>query len=244
MGKTGSSMRNIQTRGGGWLGLLLASSLLYGCGAPKFSEQEVRAVPYEIGRSNVIPVTVDLQLEAEIPELRRIVHPDGEIGGHVAYPLRAGNALSDALLKVTESHFDAVNSESPHTDGPRVEYTLLEYKPEIRFAPSGVATSSYATARVAVRAELYRGPIEVMSAVVFGSGHVTDSKLLDRFGAGPQLLEAATHDAIIDAMYELSAFYDNNRQLITERLNPPPPSAEPRPFDDVVLYLETHKHGD
>ena len=235
MFNTGQDMR----RGfAGWSGLAAALMLLQGCGTPQFAEKEVRTVPYEVERSVVIPVTVTVELEAEIPELRRIVQPASDIGGDIAYPLSAGGALSNALFAVTETYFEGVEQTALRGDAPRVKYTLLEYNPEIRFEPGGVATTSYAAARLAIRADLYRGPVRVLSTVVFGTGHVGDSKMLDRFGTGPALLEAATRDAIIDAMYELSAFFDNNRETIGAGLNPPPPPPARRPFDDVVLYLE------
>ncbi|MEJ2603463.1 MAG: hypothetical protein P8172_09225 [Gammaproteobacteria bacterium] len=198
-------------------------------------------MPYEVGRSGVIPVTVTIELEAEIPELRRVVQPASDIGSDIAYPLSAGSAIAEALLAVTETYFEGVEQAATRGEyAPRVKYTLLEYNPEIRFEPVGVATTSYAAARLAIRAELYRGPVKVLSTVVFGTGHVGDSKMLDRFGTGPTLLEAATQDAIVDAVYELSAFFDNNREAIGAGLNPPPPPPAPRPFDDVVLYLDSH----
>lgn len=216
-GKTGSV----------WLLPAAATLVLAGCGTPRFAEQAVGSVPYEIGRATTIPVTVALELAPEVPDVRRTVHPASEIGADIVYPLSAGEAIAGALSAVTENHFAGVQTDTGRDEGPRVRYRVLEYQPAIRFEPAGVGTSSYASARLAVRAEIYRGSLQVMSAVVFGTGHVTDSKIMDRYGAGPLLLEAATQDAILDAMYQLSAFFDNNRQLIAERLAPPATAGRP-----------------
>ena len=72
---------------------------------------------------------------------------------------------------------------------------------------------------------------------------VSDTKFStgDGLKDGPRLLEVATRDAIIDAMYDISSIFGNSTSAISDgvRISATSPDASVETMDDVILHLQT-----
>jgi len=200
---------------------------------------------YKVG-SHRVEDPIDLYIEPRIQKLRVSVIPSSDRRSFNAIPVVVGPALEQALLSLTRQHFSKVTSV-PQPDGkPTLSYKLLTYKPIVFVVPGMLSTRLNVSARLALQVSVHSADGEVLfSTTSIGTSHVSDTKLStgDGLKDGPRLLEVATRDAIIDAMYDISSVFGNNNEMIRTgvRHSEFDTDLEVEKIDDVVLRLETRQ---
>jgi hypothetical protein len=226
--------------------LAVTAVFLFGCSTTAPTTERVRQADlpnYKVAHYRVED-PIDLHIEPRIQNLRVNVTPRSDNEAYQTIPVLVGPALEKALLSITRQHFSKITTV-PQADGrPTLSYELLTYRPVVSVVPGRVATKLNVSARLALQVTIHSASgEELFSTTAIGTSHVSDT---ERSGSsslkdGPRLLEAATRDAITDAMYDLSSIFGNSNGLIREevRSSAIDPDMTVEKIEDVVLTLRT-----
>jgi hypothetical protein len=200
---------------------------------------------YTVG-SHRVEEPFDLYIEPRIQKLQINVTPRSDKKSFTAIPIVVGPALEKALLSMTQKHFSKVTTVPQPEGRPTLSYRLLAYTPVISVLPGFLSTRLNVSARLALQVSVHSANGEqFFSTTAIGTSHVSDTTLSTGGGLkdGPRLLEVATRDAIIDAMYDISSIFGNNSEMIRTgvRASEIDPDLEIEKIDDVVLQLRTRR---
>lgn len=226
--------------------LAVIVALLIGCSATVPNTARVGDVDlpnYRVGNYR-FEDAIDLHVEPRIGNLSVKVMPQSDSGVYRPIPIVVGPALEKALLSMTRQHFSRITTV-PRPDGrPTLSYKLLTYKPVVFVVPGILSTRLNVSARLALQVSIHSASgEELFSTTAIGTSHVSDTKLSAGNGLkdGPRLLEVATRDAIIDAMYDISSIFGNSSNLIRNEVRSSmiDPDIGVEKIDDVVLTLRT-----
>jgi len=226
--------------------LFVVAFLVFGCAAtvPDTARvQDVDLPNYKVG-SHRVEEAIDLYIEPRIQNLHLSVTPRSESKVFNPIPVVVGPALEKALLSMTRQHFSNITTIPEVEDRPTLSYKLLTYKPVVSVVPGALSTRLNVSARLALQVSIDSAAGDrLFSTTAIGTSHVSDTT----FGAGdglkdgPRLLEVATRDAIIDAMYDISSIFGNSSGTISDgvRISQTDPDIGIETMDDVVLHLRT-----
>ena len=228
--------------------VVIAVVLIVGCATtvPDTTRIQDADLPnYKVG-SHRVEEPFDLYIEPRIQKLQFSVTPRSDGKSFNAIPLIVGPALEKALLSMTQQHFSKVTTVPQPEGRPTLSYRLLAYRPVISVLPGILSTRLNVSARLALQVSVHSADGEqLFSTTAIGTSHVSDTKLAtgDGLKDGPRLLEIATRDAIIDAMYDISSVFGNNSEMIRTgvRASEFDPDLEIEKIDDVVLQLRTRR---
>lgn len=228
-----------------------AAAFVIGCTAtvPQTARVQDADLPdYKVG-GHQIEEEIDLYIEPRIQALSLKVKPRSNEGVYHPIPVVVGPALEKALLEVTRQHFSKVTIVSAPENRPTLSYELLTYKPVVSVVPGMFSTRLNISARMAMQVSINSANGEqLFSATAIGTSHVTDTKIAaaDRLKDGSRLLEVATRDAIIDAMYDISSIFGNSSSAISDsvRISSTDSGAAVETMDDVVLHLRTWRENE
>lgn len=200
---------------------------------------------YRVG-SYRIEEAIDLFIEPRIRELRHSVTPRSDSETFNPIPVVVGPALEMALVSLTRQHFSKVTVVPTPAGRPTLTYKLLTYRPVVSVVPGLFSTQLNVSARLALQVLIHSAAGEqLFSTTAIGTSHVSDTKIStgDGLKDGPQLVEVATRDAIIDAMYDISSIFGNSSGTIDDdvRTSAIDPSIGIETIEDVVLHLRTRR---
>lgn len=219
---------------------------LFGCSATVPSTARVHDVDlpnYRVG-SHRFEEAIDLHVEPRIRNLSVKVTPHSDGTVYRPIPIVVGPALEKALLSMTRQHFSRIMTIPKPDSRPTLSYKLLTYKPVVAVVPGIVSTRLNVSARLALQVSIHSASgEELFSTTAIGTSHVSDTKLSAGNGLkdGPRLLEVATRDAIIDAMYDISSIFGNSSNMIRDEVRSSmiDPDIGVEKIDDVILTLRT-----
>lgn len=226
--------------------LAVFTVFVLGCAATVPNTARVRDAElpdYRVG-SHRVEEAIDLYIEPRIRNLHQSVTPRSDSDAFNPIPIVVGPALEMALLSLTQQHFSKV-THVPAPDGkPTLSYKLLAYKPVVSVVPGLFSTRLNVSARIALQVSIDSAAGEqLFSTTAIGTSHVSDTKIStgDGLDDGPRLLEVATRDAIIDAMYDISSIFGNSSGAIRDevRSSQIDPGMGVETISDVVLHLRT-----
>jgi len=228
--------------------LAIITTLLFGCAAtvPNTARvQDVDLPNYKVG-GHRIEEAIDLHIEPRIQSLQLSVTPRSDEKVFNPIPVVVGPALEKALLSMTRQHFSNITTIPTPKGRPTLSYKLLTYKPVVSVVPGMIATRLNVSARLALQVSIDSAAGEkLFSTTAIGTSHVSDTAIGagDGLKDGPRLLEVATRDAIIDAMYDISSIFGNSSSTISDgvRISQTDPTIGIETMDDVVLHLRTWK---
>lgn len=226
--------------------MTVAAVFVFGCTATVPNTARVRdaALPdYKVG-SHRVEEAIDLHIEPRIQNLRLNVKPRSDTEVYNPIPVVVGPALEKALLSMTRQHFANVTTITEPGGKPTLSYKLLTYKPAVSVVPGFVTNRLNVSARLALQVSIHAANgQELFSTTAIGTSHVSDTKFAmgDGLKDGPRLLEVATRDAIIDAMYDISSIFGNSSGAISDevRISETDSNNYVETMDDVVLHLRT-----
>lgn len=225
-----------------------AAVLLLGCSAtvPDTARVKNAELPdYKVGGHRV-EEAIDLLIDPRVRDLRLAVRPQSDTQAYNPITVIVGPSLEKALLSMTRQHFANITPIMKAGRNPTLSYTLLTYKPVVSVVPGLVTNRLNVSARLALQVSIHAANGEqLFSTTAIGTSHVSDTKLSagDDVKDGPRLLEVATRDAIIDAMYDISSIFGNSIGAISDgvRISATNPTAAIETMDDVILYLRTRR---
>lgn len=228
--------------------LAITTGFIFGCAATVPDTARVRDVDlpnYKVG-GHRIEEAIDLHIEPRIQNLHLSVTPRSETEAYNPIPVIVGPALEKALLSMTRQHFSKITTVPEPDARPTLSYKLLTYKPVVSVVPGMVSTRLNVSARLALQVSINSAAGEqLFSTTAIGTSHVSDTTIGagDGLKDGPRLLEVATRDAIIDAMYDISSIFGNSSGTISDgvRISQTDPNIGIETMDDVVLHLRTWK---
>ena len=226
------------------LGVVLA--FVFGCAAtvPDTALVKDAELPdYKVGGHRV-EEAIDLHIEPRIRTLRLNVKPRSDEQVFNPIPVVVGPSLEKALLSMTRQHFVNVTTITEPGGNPTLSYRLLTYKPVLSVVPGFITNRLNVSARLALQVSIHAANgKELFTATAIGTSHVSDTKFSagDGLKDGPRLLEVATRDAIIDAMYDISSIFGNSSSAISDdvRISATSSDASVETMDDVILHLRT-----
>ena len=226
--------------------LAVVMALVSGCTAtvPETARVQHAELPdYKVGNHRV-EEAIDLYIEPRIQDLRLTVTPQSETKVYNPIPVLVGPSLERALLAMSRQHFANITTVEEPDDNPTLSYKLLTYKPVVSVVPGFITKRLNVSARLALQVSIHAANGEqLFSTTAIGTSHVSDTKLAAGSGLkdGPRLLEVATRDAIIDAMYDISSIFGNSSSEISDgvRVSSTSPNAAVETMDDVILHLRT-----
>jgi hypothetical protein len=226
--------------------LAVVMVLVSGCMAtvPDTARVKYAELPdYKVGDHRV-EEAIDLYIEPRIQNLRLSVRPQSETQVYNPIPVVVGPSLERALLSMSRQHFANITTVDEPDGNPTLSYRLLTYKPVVSVVPGFVTNRLNVSARLALQVSIHAASGEqLFSTTAIGTSHVSDTKLSagDGLKDGPRLVEVATRDAIIDAMYDISSIFGNSSSEISDgvRVSSTSPNAAVETMDDVILHLRT-----
>jgi len=228
--------------------ILLTVVMVFVCGCmatvPDTTRVQDAELPdYRVGNHRV-EEAIDLHIEPRIRNLRLNVKPQSDTQVYNPIPVVVGPSLEKALLSMTRQHFVNVTTVTEPAGNPTLSYRLLTYKPVLSVVPGFVTNRLNVSARLALQVSIHAASgKQLFSATAIGTSHVSDTKFSagDGLKDGPRLLEVATRDAIIDAMYDISSIFGNSTSAISDgvRISATSPDASVETMDDVILHLRT-----
>ena len=226
--------------------LSVVMAFVAGCAATVPDTARVRDADlpnYKVGGHRV-EEAIDLLIESRIRNLSLKVTPRSDGRAYKPILVVAGPSLEKALLAMTRQHFANITTVTEPGGNPVLSYRLLTYKPELSLVPGFVTDRLNVSARLALQVSIHAANgKELFSTTAIGTSHVSDTKFSAGGGLkdGPRLIEVATRDAIIDAMYDISSIFGNRSSAISNgvRNNATSQDAAVESMDDVVLYLRT-----
>jgi len=239
------------TRGPRLALLAIVTPFVFGCAAtvPETARvQDVELPNYKVGGHRV-EEAIDLYIEPRIQNLQLNVTPRSENEVFNPIPVVVGPALEKALLAMTRQHFSKITTIPEPEGRPTLGYKLLTYKPVVSVVPGALSTRLNVSARLALQVSIDSAAgDQLFSTTAIGTSHVSDTT----FGAGdglkdgPRLIEVATRDAIIDAMYDISSIFGNSSGTISDgvRISQTDPDIGIETMEDVVLHLRTWREQD
>lgn len=229
---------------------LLATITVFflGCTAtvPKTARVQDAEIPsYKVG-SHRVEEAIDLYIEPQIRNLHASVMPRSESEVFHPIPVIVGPALEKALLSMTRQYFSKITPVVEPEDRPTLTYKLLTYSPVVSVVPGVNSTRLNVSARLALQVSIDSASGEqLFSTTAIGTSHVSDTKLAIGVGLkdAPGLLEVATRNAIIDAMYDISGIFGNSNDMIHAEVlaSEIDPEFGIERIDDVVLNLRTRR---
>jgi len=228
--------------------VIIALFSIVGCATtiPDTTRIQDAALPnYKVGNHRV-EEPFDLYIEPRIQNLKISVTPRSDDESFNAIPVVAGPALEKALLSMTQQHFSKITTVPRRESKPTLSYELLAYSPVISVLPGMLSTRLNVSARLVLQVSVHSANGEqLFSTTAIGTSHVSDTMISagDGLKDAPRLIEVATRDAIIDAMYDISSIFGNNNEVIrTEVLTSEfDPDLAIEKIDDVVLQLRTRR---
>ena len=226
--------------------LAVATVFVVGCSATVPDTARVRDAElpdYKVG-SHRVEEAIDLHIEPRIRNLRLNVRPRSEERAYNPIPVVVGPSLEKALLSMSRQHFANITTITEPGGNPTLSYRLLTYKPDLSVVPGFFTDRLNVSARLALQVSIHAANGEqLFSTTAIGTSHVSDSKFAagDGLKDGPRLLEVATRDAIIDAMYDISSIFGNSSSAISDdvRISATSPDAAAETMGDVILHLST-----
>jgi len=245
----GMSMRKSPDRGTHELRLIGLMAIMFVVGActhtvPQTAQVQNAELPdYKVGNHRV-EEAIDLYIEPRIRTLRQSVTPRSEKEEFSPIPVVVGPSLEVALLGLTRQHFSNVTPVAAPDGKPTLSYRLLTYRPVVAVVPGFFTTRLNVSARLALQVSIHSAAGEqLFSTTAIGTSHVSDTEISagDGLKDGPRLLEVATRDAIIDAMYDISSVLGNSSGAIRNEVlsSETDPGIAIETMDDVVMYLRT-----
>lgn len=239
-------LMSVRLNRSGYILLMAIVALVSGCTAtvPDTARVQQAELPdYKVGNHRV-EEAIDLYIEPRIQNLRLSVTPKSETKVYNPIPVLVGPSLERALLAMSRQHFSNITTVTEPGGNPTLRYKLLTYKPVVSVVPGIVTKRLNISARLALQVSIHAANGEqLFSTTAIGTSHVSDTKLAAGSGLkdGPRLLEVATRDAIIDAMYDISSIFGNSSSEISDgvRVSATSPNAAVETMDDVILHLRT-----
>jgi hypothetical protein len=210
-----------------------------GCAAtvPDTARVQDAEIPNYKVSSHRVEESIDLYIEPQIRNLQASVMPRSESEVFQAIPVIVGPALEKALLSMTRQYFSKITPVGEPEDRPTLTYKLLTYRPVVSVEPGANSTRLNVSARLALQVSIdSANGKELFSTTAIGTSHVSDTKL-------PGLLEVATRNAIIDAMYDISSIFGNSNDMIYAEVlaSEIDPEFGIEKIDDVILNLRTRR---
>ena len=232
-------------------GLVVVMFLVGACSftASRTAQVQNAELPdYKVGNHR-IEEAIDLHIEPRIRTLRQSVTPRSDKEEFNPIPVVVGPSLEVALMGLTRQHFSNVTPVVVPEDKPTLSYRLLAYKPVVAVVPGFFTTRLNVSARLALQVSIHSAAGEqLFSTTAIGTSHVSDTEISagDGLKDGPRLLEVATRDAIIDAMYDISSIFGNSSGAIRNEVlsSQTDPGIAIDTMDDVVMYLRTWREAD
>ncbi len=221
---------------------------LVGCSATVPDTARVRDAElpdYKVG-SHRVDEALDLFIEPRIRNLRLTVRPQSDSQVYNPIPVVVGPSMERALLSMTRQHFSNITPIMEPGGNATLSYRLLTYKPVVSVVPGFVTNRLNVSARLALQVSIHgANGKQLFSTTAIGTSHVSDTKISagDGLKDAPRLLEVATRDAIIDAMYDISSIFGNSSSAISDgvRVSATSPDAAIETIDDVILHLRTRR---
>lgn len=228
--------------------LVLIATFLFGCATtvPETVRVQDADLPNYKVQSHRVEEAIDLYIEPRIRNLRAEVTPHSNAEAFLPIPVLVGPSLERALLSITRQHFSKSTLVPAPAGRPTLSYELLTYRPVVAVVPGAGSTRLNVSARLALQISIQAANGEqLFSTTAIGTSHVSDTKLYrgDNLKDEARLLEVATRDAIIDAMYDISSIFGNSNdiiqtQVLTSQIDP---KFGIETFDDVILNLRTRR---
>ena len=219
-----------------------------GCAAtvPDTARVQDAEIPNYKVSSHRVEESIDLYIEPQIRNLQASVMPRSESEVFQAIPVIVGPALEKALLSMTRQYFSKITPVGEPEDRPTLTYKLLTYRPVVSVVPGANSTRLNVSARLALQVSIdSANGAELFSTTAIGTSHVSDTKLAPGVGLkdAPGLLEVATRNAIIDAMYDISSIFGNSNDMIYAEVLASEIDQEfgIEKIDDVILNLRTRR---
>ena len=229
----------------------LIATFLFGCTTtvPETVRVQDAALPDYKVKSHRVEEAIDLYIEPQIRNLRVEVTPHSNADAFSSIPVLVGPSLERALLSITRQHFSKSTMVPAPAGRPTLSYELLTYRPVVDVVPEAGSTRLNVSARLALQLSIHSANGEqLFSTTAIGTSHVSDTKLSpgNRLKDGARLLEVATRDAIIDAMYDISSIFGNANDIIQSEVltSEIDPNFGVETFDDVILNLRTRRDED
>ena len=229
----------------------LIMTFLFGCTTtvPETVRVQDAALPNYKVNSHRVEEAIDLYIEPQIRDLRVNVTPRSNAEAFSSIPVLVGPSLEKALLSITRQHFSKSTMVDAPAEQPTLSYELLTYRPVVAVVPGARSTRLNVSARLALQVSIQSANGEqLFSTTAIGTSHVSDTNLSpgDNLKDGARLLEVATRDAIIDAMYDISSIFGNNNDIIQSEVltSEIDPDFGIETFDDVILNLRTRREED
>jgi len=206
---------------------------------------ELELPDYRVGHHRV-DEPLDMYIEPQILALTQKVTPQSSKRSYDPISVAAGEALDHALVGVTRQHFSNLTRVSKPQSRPTLSFALLTYRPVVTVKPGVLTTALNVSARIAIDMQLTSAIGEVLfSNTVIGTSHVSDKNISPGSGLSDaaRLIEVATRDAIIDAMYDISRALGSNNDFFVasirngSRVTP----VVVESIDGAVLQLRTRR---
>lgn len=207
--------------------------------------QDAEIPNYKVS-SHRVEESIDLYIEPQIRNLQASVMPRSESEVFQTIPVIVGPALEKALLSMTRQYFSKITPVAEPEERPTLTYKLLTYRPVVSVVPGANSTRLNVSARLALQVSIDSASGEqLFSTTAIGTSHMSDTKLAPGVGLkdAPGLLEVATRNAIIDAMYDISSIFGNSNDMIYADVlaSEIDPEFGIEKIDDVVLNLRTRR---
>jgi len=228
--------------------LVTVTVFFLGCAAtvPDTARVQDAEIPNYKVSSHRVEESIDLYIEPQIRNLQASVMPRSESEVFQAIPVIVGPALEKALLSMTRQYFSKITPVAEPEERPTLTYKLLTYRPVVSVVPGANSTRLNVSARLALQVSIDSASGEqLFSTTAIGTSHMSDTKLAPGVGLkdAPGLLEVATRNAIIDAMYDISSIFGNSNDMIYADVlaSEIDPEFGIEKIDDVVLNLRTRR---
>jgi len=243
-------MKNNKKMRSGSLVFVSAATLFLGaCSTPTSAVVSNPELPdYKVDNYR-IDESLDLYIEPRIKILSQEVVPHSGAESLKPISVNVGPALEQALIGVTRQHFSRLTEVDAPESGPTLSYTLLTFRPTISVDPRLITTALAVSARIAIEMKLTSSSGEgLFKSTIIGTSHISDKNIGPGKGLGDaaRLLEVATREAIVDAMYDVSRQLGSNREFIASvvRGGADEIVVVVESLDDTVLHVQTVREID
>ena len=232
-----------------FLGAVAALLWLGACSTPSNTTVGSAELPDYRVENFRIDDPVDLYIEPQIKGLAQTVKPRSPDRVFDPIEVDVGAALEQALIGVTRQHFSRITEVKAPDSQPTLSYTLLTFRPTVTVDPRLVTTALAVSARIAIEMKLSSAAgTELFTSTIIGTSHTSDKNIGPGKGLGDaaRLLEIATREAIVDAMYDVSRQLGSNSDYLAAsvRSGGEEPAAVVESIDETILHVQTRRDDD